>query len=139
MPTSNIKFPIMETIGKLDFHFDCKNWIFCFFFLFSLVSCYCYYYIILWEVIIFADCTFFMLLFLFLNGSLCFYMTHCHSPLCHLSLFYGSIYGLLTWWIIQDEDFVADKDDEGSPTDDSGEDDSDANDSGDEKEVSYFL
>ena len=43
------------------------------------------------------------------------------------------------WWILQDEDFVADKDDEGSPTDDSGEDDSDANDSGDEKEVSYFL
>ena len=66
-------------------------------------------------------------------------MTHCHPPLCHFSLFYGSIYGLLTWWIIQDEDFVADKDDEGSPTDDSGEDDSDANDSGDEKEVSYFL
>nr|XP_029145610.1 FACT complex subunit SSRP1 isoform X2 [Arachis hypogaea] len=34
----------------------------------------------------------------------------------------------------EDEDFVADKDDEGSPTDDSGGDDSDASISGDEKE-----
>ncbi|KAG4393173.1 hypothetical protein AAZX31_03G028600 [Glycine max] len=34
----------------------------------------------------------------------------------------------------EDSDFVADKDDEGSPTDDSGADDSDATDSGDEKE-----
>ncbi|KAL2658511.1 hypothetical protein AAZV13_03G028100 [Glycine max] len=38
----------------------------------------------------------------------------------------------------EDSDFVADKDDEGSPTDDSGADDSDATDSGDEKEASYF-
>uniref|UniRef100_A0A0R0KM01 FACT complex subunit SSRP1 n=1 Tax=Glycine max TaxID=3847 RepID=A0A0R0KM01_SOYBN len=35
----------------------------------------------------------------------------------------------------EDSDFVADKDDEGSPTDDSGADDSDATDSGDEKEA----
>ncbi|KAH1100118.1 hypothetical protein AAZX31_13G050400 [Glycine max] len=34
----------------------------------------------------------------------------------------------------EDSDFVADKDDEGSPTDDSGADDSDGSDSGDEKE-----
>ncbi|KAG5527441.1 hypothetical protein RHGRI_028362 [Rhododendron griersonianum] len=34
----------------------------------------------------------------------------------------------------EDEDFVADKDDSGSPTDDSGGEDSDANDSGDENE-----
>ncbi|XP_065879503.1 FACT complex subunit SSRP1-like [Euphorbia lathyris] len=34
----------------------------------------------------------------------------------------------------EDEDFVLDKDDGGSPTDDSGEDDSDGSDSGDEKE-----
>ncbi|KAJ9152545.1 hypothetical protein P3X46_026103 [Hevea brasiliensis] len=33
----------------------------------------------------------------------------------------------------EDEDFVADKDDEGSPTDDSGEEESDASESGDEK------
>jgi len=35
--------------------------------------------------------------------------------------------------------FVADKDDEGSPTDDSGGDDSDASKSGDEKEARGFL
>ncbi|AES99589.1 putative chromatin remodeling & transcriptional activation HMG family [Medicago truncatula] len=35
----------------------------------------------------------------------------------------------------EDEDFVAEKDDEGSPTDDSGADDSDASQSGDEKEI----
>ncbi|QCD92562.1 structure-specific recognition protein 1 [Vigna unguiculata] len=35
----------------------------------------------------------------------------------------------------EDSDFVADKDDEGSPTDDSGADDSDGSDSGDEKEA----
>lgn len=40
---------------------------------------------------------------------------------------------------MQDEDFVLDKDDGGSPTDDSGEDDSDASQSGDEKEVSAAL
>ncbi|XVF82641.1 hypothetical protein PTKIN_Ptkin16aG0065400 [Pterospermum kingtungense] len=34
----------------------------------------------------------------------------------------------------EDEDFVADKDDEGSPTDDSGEEESDASESGNEKE-----
>ncbi|KAH1266442.1 FACT complex subunit SSRP1 [Glycine max] len=39
----------------------------------------------------------------------------------------------------EDSDFVADKDDEGSPTDDSGADDSDATDSGDEKEASDFY
>ncbi|KHN13241.1 FACT complex subunit SSRP1 [Glycine soja] len=38
----------------------------------------------------------------------------------------------------EDSDFVADKDDEGSPTDDSGADDSDGSDSGDEKEASDF-
>ncbi|KAL9323426.1 hypothetical protein ACSQ67_008283 [Phaseolus vulgaris] len=39
----------------------------------------------------------------------------------------------------EDSDFVADKDDEGSPTDDSGADDSDGSDSGDEKEASGFC
>ena len=39
----------------------------------------------------------------------------------------------MTPW--QDEDFVADKDDGGSPTDDSEEEGSDASDTGDEKEV----
>lgn len=38
---------------------------------------------------------------------------------------------------MQDEDFVAEKDDSGSPTDDSGGDDSDASDSGGEKEVNH--
>lgn len=41
--------------------------------------------------------------------------------------------------LLQDEDFVADKDDEGSPTDDSGEGESDASKSGEEKEVKGFL
>lgn len=41
--------------------------------------------------------------------------------------------------LLQDEDFVADKDDEGSPTDDSGEGESDASKSGEEKEVKDFL
>ena len=40
---------------------------------------------------------------------------------------------------LQDEDFVIDKDDGGSPTDDSGGEDSDASDSGGEKEVSDFY
>lgn len=40
---------------------------------------------------------------------------------------------------LQDSDFVADKDDGGSPTDDSGGDDSDASDSGDENEASCLL
>lgn len=40
---------------------------------------------------------------------------------------------------MQDEDFVAGKDDGGSPTDDSGEDDSDASDSGGEKEVNELF
>jgi hypothetical protein len=38
----------------------------------------------------------------------------------------------------QDEDFVAEKDDSGSPTDDSDEDGSDASLSGEEKEVTKF-
>ena len=41
-------------------------------------------------------------------------------------------------FLSSNSDFVADKDDEVSPTDDSGADDSDATDSGDEKEASYF-
>ena len=41
--------------------------------------------------------------------------------------------------IAQDEDFVLDKDDGGSPTDDSDEDESDASDSGEEKEVTGWL
>jgi hypothetical protein len=40
---------------------------------------------------------------------------------------------------LQDEDFVADKDDSGSPTDDSGEEGSDASLSGGEKEVTHFT
>lgn len=40
---------------------------------------------------------------------------------------------------MQDEDFVVDKDDGGSPTDDSGEDDSDGSENGQEIEVCYFL
>lgn len=40
---------------------------------------------------------------------------------------------------LQDEDFVIDKDDGGSPTDDSGEEESDASESGDEKEANHFY
>lgn len=40
--------------------------------------------------------------------------------------------------MLQDEDFVAGKDDGGSPTDDSG-DESNASDSGDEKEASHSI
>lgn len=40
---------------------------------------------------------------------------------------------------MQDEDFVADKDDGGSPTDDSGEEESDASESGGEKEVAILF
>ena len=40
---------------------------------------------------------------------------------------------------LQDEDFVIDKDDGGSPTDDSGEEESDASESGDEKEANHFI
>lgn len=39
----------------------------------------------------------------------------------------------------EDEDFVLDKDDGGSPTDDSGGDESDASQSGDEREVGSFC
>ena len=46
---------------------------------------------------------------------------------------------ILTGELFQDEDFVLDKDDEGSPTDDSGEGESDAIDSIDEKEVRHLL
>lgn len=45
----------------------------------------------------------------------------------------------LSFYPLQDEDFVADKDDEGSPTDDSGGDGSDDSDSGDEEASSFFL
>lgn len=40
---------------------------------------------------------------------------------------------------LQDEDFVADKDDEGSPTDDSGEGESDGSDIGDEEVNIWFF
>ena len=50
-----------------------------------------------------------------------------------------SIYTLNGGKCLQDSDFVADKDDEGSPTDDSGADDSDGSDSGDEKEASVII
>jgi hypothetical protein len=40
---------------------------------------------------------------------------------------------------LQDEDFVIDKDDGGSPTDDSGMEESDASESGGEKEANHFL
>lgn len=40
---------------------------------------------------------------------------------------------------LQDEDFVIDKDDGGSPTDDSGEGESDASESGGEKEANHFY
>lgn len=42
-------------------------------------------------------------------------------------------------FICQDEDFVVEKDDGGSPTDDSDEEESDASESGDEKEVRSIL
>lgn len=45
---------------------------------------------------------------------------------------------LTTYHSFQDEDFVAEKDDGGSPTDDSGE-ESDASESGDDKEVSDVM
>jgi len=40
---------------------------------------------------------------------------------------------------LQDEDFVAEKDDGGCPTDDSGEEESDASESGDEKDVIWMT
>lgn len=49
------------------------------------------------------------------------------------------LYILISGKYLQDEDFVADKDDEGSPTDDSGAEDSDASESGDEKEASDLI
>jgi hypothetical protein len=53
-------------------------------------------------------------------------------------LFLSPAYISVSLFSFQDEDFVADKDDSGSPTDDSGEEESDANDSGGEKEVVTF-
>lgn len=49
------------------------------------------------------------------------------------------LYILIGGKYLQDEDFVAEKDDEGSPTDDSGADDSDASQSGDQKEASVYV
>ncbi len=46
---------------------------------------------------------------------------------------------ILTGELFQDEDFVLDKDDEGSLTDDSREGEFDAIDSGDEKEVRHLV
>lgn len=46
---------------------------------------------------------------------------------------------LTTCHSFQDEDFVVEKDDGGSPTDDSGEEESDASESGDGKEVSDVM
>ena len=40
---------------------------------------------------------------------------------------------------LQDEDFVIDKDDGGSPTDDSGEGESDGSDGGDEEVTDFFF
>ncbi|KAH8483736.1 hypothetical protein H0E87_028233 [Populus deltoides] len=45
----------------------------------------------------------------------------------------------LSMVMLQDEDFVAGKDDGGSPTDDSGDGESDASESGDEKEASHSI
>lgn len=50
-------------------------------------------------------------------------------------LLHKQIWDPISLFFLQDEDFVAEKDDGGSPTDDSGEEDSDASESGDEKEV----
>jgi len=49
------------------------------------------------------------------------------------------LYILIGVKCLQDSDFVLDKDDGGSPTDDSGADDSDASQSGGETEVSDLL
>lgn len=56
----------------------------------------------------------------------------------HISLYWYYSCLLRHCEIMQDSDFVADKDDGGSPTDDSGEEDSDASESGGEKEVFYL-
>ena len=45
----------------------------------------------------------------------------------------------LSMVMLQDEDFVLGKDDGGSPTDDSGEEESDASESGDEKEAMHLF
>lgn len=51
-----------------------------------------------------------------------------------ISSYTDSVYGCALLYM-QDEDFVIGKDDEGSPTDDSGEGESDASQSGEEEEV----
>lgn len=62
------------------------------------------------------------------------YALICLGRLCHAFLQVYKHGGSL-----QDEDFVIDKDDGGSPTDDSGEEESDASESGDEKEANHFY
>lgn len=67
-------------------------------------------------------------LFLRIHVSILFCASYMSSHLdSHLFIYF---------YCLQDEDFVVEKDDGGSPTDDSGGDDSDASESGDEKEVS---
>lgn len=60
---------------------------------------------------------------------------------CSISLF-GCFYITISYSAIntlQDEDFVADMDDSGSPTDDSGNDDSDASESGAKEVKDLFF
>ena len=58
----------------------------------------------------------------------------------HMYMYICCVFKLLnSGKCLQDFDFVVDKDDEGSPTDDSGVDDFDDSDSGDEKEASDFC
>lgn len=65
---------------------------------------------------------------------------HACMRLCPHSVFWcASPLIVPTWWSVQDEDFVVDKDDEGSPTDDSGEEESDASESGGEKEARHLV
>lgn len=77
------------------------------------------------------------LLFLYSRLSVCLCACHCFACVCLWLRFLTSVFTCDDF--LQDEDFVIDKDDGGSPTDDSGEEESDASESGDEKEANHFY
>lgn len=67
----------------------------------------------------------------------CLCAFHLSAFACLFVFFFSSVFQHGDF--LQDEDFVIDKDDGGSPTDDSGEEESDASESGTEKEANHFL
>lgn len=77
------------------------------------------------------------LLFLYSRLLVCLCACHCFACVCLWVCFLTSVFTSDDF--LQDEDFVIDKDDGGSPTDDSGEEESDASESGDEKEANHFY